>query len=567
MTKKQTLLLLALTALYLLFELSFNARLLDVVGGAATTSEIDSIERYGRTLTGIAVTLFVFQALVKLFNSRQKDPKSGGSIIVTITGLILFLAYYATPNAWGYPAKAISASMIAGLTLFLTVRIGKQGLNISSRVGPMVLVSIISVGCVYSSIENLVDHLVEKSSASFRHASLNIILIQKALVDKTVKIDGLTDGDALFSQPEGKAFLALFPFMAISVDRLDEKISEAKHQLITQSVESRVGGANGLYNLYRDSLLATKKKWDAYNKASSNLPNVAQIQDREWNNYLAELRKHGWTPSTVPYHYHDRVLNKVRRKVNVPRDWDLADEYTFKSSVAAAANKRMGTAPTSTKVGDVMVPLGLSFPDFFRHPAIQSQIREALSSPKGLMVDVDYSTADDFKKRFYTPYVNDLVGKAEKKYRATVSDFADNGPYSDVGKEMARAAIVPVIALFFSLIGAVSHLCKTAYLSLSFLTNPDKKLPIYRKPQVVVPTAVFIVMFLSFATLENDLTQSRLYQYLEGEVASENTAISNAFSKVCHIVAVGQGASYPLNEYVRTRVLQGISFGYKGNEK
>ena len=36
MTLRQTLFLAALTALYLTFELAFNARLLDVVGGAAS---------------------------------------------------------------------------------------------------------------------------------------------------------------------------------------------------------------------------------------------------------------------------------------------------------------------------------------------------------------------------------------------------------------------------------------------------------------------------------------------------------------------------------------------------
>ena len=151
-----------------------------------------------------------------------------------------------------------------------------------------------------------------------------------------------------------------------------------------------------------------------------------------------------------------------------------------------------------------------------------------------------------------------------KKYDALTEDFADGGSYSDEGKEMARAAIVPVIALFFSLIGAISHLCKTAYLSLSVVAKTDAKVSVFKKPQVVIPVSIFAITFILFAHLENSVTQSRLYTYLESEVQSDGSYRSQAFSKVCHIVAVGQGTCYPFNEFVRKNILQGVSFGYKG---
>ncbi|MFZ9658630.1 MAG: hypothetical protein ACO29Z_08125, partial [Crocinitomicaceae bacterium] len=285
MNKKQTTLLLLLTALYLLFEVSFNARLLDVVGGVATQVEIDTIEKYGRTLTGIAVSLFVLQALLKLFNNRQQDPGAGRVILISVTSLNFALSYLATPNGWSYIAKLLAATVIAGLSMVATNRIGKPSYSRLPSITSIIFVCVVSATCVYSSVENLVDHLVTKSSASFRHASLNIILIQKALVDGSVKIDGLTDGGTLFSRPEGKAFLALFPFMAVSVDRLDEKIRDAKHHLLTQSIEEKIGGQAGLYGSYRDVLTSTKKEWDTYNKATKNVPNVSEIQDREWNKY------------------------------------------------------------------------------------------------------------------------------------------------------------------------------------------------------------------------------------------------------------------------------------------
>ena len=57
---KPTLFILALTVAYLLCELAFNARLLDVVGGRQAES-VHALEHYGRLLSGTAVALFVLQ--------------------------------------------------------------------------------------------------------------------------------------------------------------------------------------------------------------------------------------------------------------------------------------------------------------------------------------------------------------------------------------------------------------------------------------------------------------------------------------------------------------------------
>lgn len=51
---RQILFLIVLTVIYLSFELGFNARLLDVVGSRATPHDIEELEFFGRTLSGIA---------------------------------------------------------------------------------------------------------------------------------------------------------------------------------------------------------------------------------------------------------------------------------------------------------------------------------------------------------------------------------------------------------------------------------------------------------------------------------------------------------------------------------
>jgi hypothetical protein len=214
----QVLALMGLTAVYLTFELAFNARLLDVVGGGASSGEIHRIEVYGRTLSGIALALFVLQGLlVRRANSSPSRP---------------------------------TFAVIA-------------------------LTCAISGGAVYVSIEHFVDWLAHRSSPAFRRASLNIALVQSALVRGGVQLDGLADDPRLFSQPAGKAFLALFPLMSLWVERLDDKIHGAKLTPLQRQVSLQLGGASGFYDQYDKAVSEVMAKWRVYR----HVPTEADLKE------------------------------------------------------------------------------------------------------------------------------------------------------------------------------------------------------------------------------------------------------------------------------------------------
>ena len=80
MPRKQLFSIIGLTLVYLLFELAFNARLLDVVGGTATQDQIHHIEIYGRSLSGAAVGLLVMQWLLGRRNASKNQSPSGMTI-------------------------------------------------------------------------------------------------------------------------------------------------------------------------------------------------------------------------------------------------------------------------------------------------------------------------------------------------------------------------------------------------------------------------------------------------------------------------------------------------------
>lgn len=505
MTLRQTGWLVLLTAAYLFFELAFNARLLDVVGGNACSEEIHAIEVFGRSLSGIAVSLLVLQGLLVLRN-RCGTP------------------------GWGM----------------------------------MTALCVLAAGIVYVSLERLTDYLVASSSPEFRHASQNIVLVQRALVEKKVRLDGLADDEAVYSRPEGKAFLALFPVMAVSVDRLEEKIRDAKLDLIRVQVSDQLGGPERYYNDYAKAVKQAAEQWKRYEAAgNSQGPDMETRQNKAWNDYLKDLRRHGWSQYTIPDRYRDRVLRKVQSKIPVPSDWDLADEEVFRVAVARRVDESARTGAANVRYQGKTIPTGLAWPAFFAHPVVQGDLREKFGLPKQVVLQPTYRSGDHFERDVFDPMVQATALRELRAYDAPAIDFANSGRYAERGREMARAAIVPPLALFFSLLGALTHLSKLLYLALKVVLQSLSPGRPWGRYAWIPPASVFVGIGVAFSQMNNDITKSRLYGYLQRQMAGEaDSASPQILAKTIHIVAVGQGVSYPMNEWIRTDLLGGITFGY-----
>lgn len=519
MPRKQLFSIIRLTLVYLLFELAFNARLLDVVGGTATQDQIHHIEIYGRSLSGAAVGLLVMQWLLGRRNASKNQSPSGMTILL-----------------------AVAASGIL----------------------------------TYGVLKVIVDTAVANSSASFRRASLNIVLVQRALVQGTVELDGLTDDAKLFAQPAGKAFLAQFPLMATSIDRLDEKIRNAKLTLITTQVSEALGQAGGFYNnQYVKAVKATQEKWQRYSKAPSAQDldgEIAKQQDKAWSEYLNDLGRRGWTPSTVPGMARGAVLRKVRSRVPVPSNWDLADEATFRDAVAAKVRKRAGAAtggPKGLTVHGQRLAPGLGWNAFFTHPGVQAELRDQLHLPAGVSLQSAYSSGAEFQREVFDPMVKRLAQDELTRYDAPVDDFANGGKLAERGLDAARLALVPPLALLFSLLGAMTHLGKLCYLGVKGVLGwkPHWGERITHVWPVLIGVVAMIWITLSWT--ENAVTQSRLYDYMRQQMrdSAQPTVTSQAWKWLqtngLHVVAVGQDLGYPLFEGIRTQVLGGITYGYE----
>ena len=510
---RQLVFLILLTLVYLCFELGFNARLLDVVGGNAGPHDVERLEVFGRTLSGVAAALVLLQVLLR---RRLHSPSKRPSLLRIAVGCLLV------------------------------------------------------AGAVFVTIKVFVDVLVATRDAEFRRVAYNTILLQRSLVNGQAELDGLVDDKLLFAQPEGKAFLALFPFLALSNQRLDERMKGTKDQVIGNIVRSSKTGQQ-YYEDYLDAIKRTHTSWQKYARIpSASNDDLQREQDKAWNDYVDSLRKHNWTPYTVPGYRRAAVVKKVRQKVPVSARWDPSDEVAFRDAV----EQRYRKSTSGITVGRDRIPPGLSFAQFVARPGVQAQLREALALPPGAVVAHDYGSAAEFK-RLYEAMVGKAVRDRRASYDSDAAQFEYGARLFKDGNEAARAAIVPPVALAFSLLGAIGHFSKLLYLiaTLVLLLRAPGQDTLSRRAgwtAMTVLLAVFIGVWSVLSLIDNRVTRSPLFtQMLEQSRAAEEgdtgwtRARKAVVANVTHVVAVGQGYSYPLNEAIRVNLLQDLNYGYE----
>lgn len=193
--------------------------------------------------------------------------------------------------------------------------------------------------------------------------------------------------------------------------------------------------------------------------------------------------------------------------------------------------------------------------------------------PPQIRIATSYGSPAEFTP-VYDAFVDGKVRQELVKYEASASDFANGGKYAQAGIDATRAAVVPAIALFFSLLGAIGHFSKLLYLlakTLLLLRAPaDGKLT---RGAALIATGVLLAtlcsVWVSLSYTDNAVTRSPLFtqmlQWARGANGADGASASTGrgvLTNIAHVVAVGQGYGYPINESIRTRVLQGLSYGY-----
>ncbi len=528
-----------ITLTYLICELAFNSRLLDLVGSVSTADEVHNMERYGRTLTAIAAALLALQ-----------------------------------------------------FSLMGIVRLKKKGVWLTAKASTalVLLICLITGTLTWHAVEWVIERQVTKSTGEFRQMSLLAQLYQHALIEGQQTLEGIPldsgGGQAqTWNSPSGKAFLATLPVLLSSSDRYRKLLERDAEQNLRDNISAQEGGVRGYYEAWILARGEVHKQFVAYYNDDMDISETVRLeQARAWQRYERSLEAKRLKTWNVPRRYYATVRNQVRGQgVPVANDWSPSDRTGFNAAVAKSAKQKYLAQRTVVYQG-VTIPKRLDWGVFFRLDVVQKALREKLLLPANTLVREEYPLNDKLKQfalELHTPHLNEAVKQQLPELRAAVSSYSAGGVNEKLGEDAARAVIVPPIALIFSLVGALTHLAKLLYLVLVPLTatlltrRSWRPVQFLNRHPLAFPVALIAVLVVTFSLINNSITESVAYKNLKDGLAGAKITITDeplplsggAVLRVMHAVSIGQSYSYPINQYLREHLLQGFDFGYVTREE
>jgi hypothetical protein len=196
----------------------------------------------------------------------------------------------------------------------------------------------------------------------------------------------------------------------------------------------------------------------------------------------------------------------------------------------------------------------MSYATFAAHPAIQSRIREAFGYDLGKPIPLT-EDATRIRLELYEALADRIVDDRIAALRSAKAEFAPGGKYEREGREAAERLVVPPLALLFSLIGGLTHLLKSLYLTMRLSPAPAwlRLAPLY-----LLPVALLVAL-----RAVNPVTGSSVYAKLESGVGAQK-GVSTA--KALRLIIQAEELVYPLNHAIRMTLLAGQKFGFDGKE-
>lgn len=491
-----------LTLIYLIVELSFSAKLLDVAGGVSTQSDINSIEIYGRILSGIALSLVALHFL------------------------------WSKERPWLY-----------------TKSIG------------IVLVSIFAM---YLAQESLVSWLIGKLDGEQRKQAAVLAIAAPQISSGTVIIEGLDFGEDGPNSASAKSFIALFPALSLYKDNLDQDIRELAPKFIQAKLTSDCNGSkecigNSSYfynNTWKKIIDETQSKYKSIGSEVNQMVSDKSIQKKQskaWKSHVnAVQNKTGYSIDDVPEEYHEAIRKRVNSNfgTSLPHGWHPSDKESFYAAIEDAVISKANRA-VRKKLGR-SVSGEMTFKRFFALPKIQSEIKSQLGMEgSSRKIPLVYDPKD-VEHLVYDPMIKHLSNKEFKRLNDEAEEYLPGGKHEELGEEAAKRVIVPAIALLFSIIGGFGHTLKIIYL-------------LYRGEQVLsnkqfsIFWSVLIVLLVFMPYLHtNTVVESKPYQILSEDMEAGTHFI---IPSIAEWIIRSEAIVYPINNWIRVNVLVDTQFG------
>ncbi len=238
-----TLFFIVLNVVYLIIELSFNSRILDVSAAFSPATDFGQLELYGRSISASGATLFAWRLFV--------SPHSKASFFR------IWLRFF-----------------VIALVVFPTVFIGQK---------------------------KLVDSLVNLSSAQTRRSAEILSLLKFGVANGFVEIDELALNDIVLQSAEGKMFITVAGLLAYNSTNMRAVLERELAKITAYAIQTeQAASSRRLYRAYRFASEKVRQDYKIYQQlvmqleqqqAQSNSKAIALYQQamnqalQHWRDY------------------------------------------------------------------------------------------------------------------------------------------------------------------------------------------------------------------------------------------------------------------------------------------
>ncbi|MCE2576755.1 hypothetical protein [Komagataeibacter sp. FNDCR2] len=410
--------MLAMTVIYLVVEIAFNARLLDFALGSPSPDEVHSVERMGRYLSGVAAALWLW-----------------GSVLL--------------PRLY-----------ICGR--YLRVSIGEAVIILAMS-------GVLTVANVYMGEAFLFRKCVDATAPAQRISALAYETLSHGLPAGAPLPDDMARFGAGRSQDAERGLLAAYPVVAWMGGFPHASPDMPDRGVIRNALARGMGSPEQFYHGgYWQSRERVISAYDRYRQMvaryQDGLRTIPAQQDQAWSEYVVELQIRHYTPGSVPRFFWPVVARRVRqRDIPVAPNWRPDDRQAFDAAVAThvreLALKDFRTA-TRDGFGEALSP-DLDEAAFVATAAVQDLWRQSLEAPAHLVLSADMPPAQ-FEDRVWRPLLDARVEAYSSLFHEPALR-SGNTAFQHDARPATELLIAVAFALAFSTLGMIVHSWKVLY--------------------------------------------------------------------------------------------------------
>lgn len=516
--------LLIVTAIYLILELSFSARLLDILG-SQFNEDIHGIEIYGRIFSGLALSL-------------------------------LFFNYVFSQEWWSAFRKAATAAVIL----------------------------VCSISFMWWLQNAIIDKLESRYDGADRVDIAYLSMSAGMIAAGSLEVPGLSREDLDKAPHAGKAFVAIYPYLyhngpgspGIGAAQPDRHSDAILTYQVTVSCE--LGESNpaclGTHEDFHEriwlparekAIISIQEKIDQYQYLKSD--EAAQsIGEKGWELFSDQhYKKLGWRPgdeSTSWFLINKFASNQARKNIikeyGLPANWQYKDKNTFIRAVGKkeANIKRKEFEKDFEKEFGVKVPSNPSLEWGFNLARTQTELNKRFG--------IEIPAFGKQKPKIRFPYHSTELKQTEKLYQSLVNYHKsridpDAGLTPEVAKNHLDRMVIPVVALLFSMIGGLLHIIKFFVVASGFFTARLDGLTSFKYKASIAAGLFSIFLFVPMIA-SNAVTRSEAYTGLVEHIRQSETGFKPGSTYAISWLLNAQQIVYPVNNAIRVHMLRGVRF-------